>query len=1066
MMAKMMKRLMALSIAMSMLLGVVAMPTSAEETDPPVQPTVTVEITNGSGDVIGEKTTVTTTDTTDTAAEYQQQTTSDSTWQTQDTEGTVGAPVTEGNTTTQTSNEVVTDVAGSETSMDSVHTDKATGTQTYSGTTSGSEDTTITDTTTTVTTTTGVVLEETTEGPTTTIENRVEEGEWSGLIPGEEGQWEQTGTGGSGFAPVPGTEQTGPATENPIDVDEDPLKNGDVTLEMTAPTGSKPSTDSGKLFVSIEDALANDIAYTDGQVLADGTVVKYVYDASGNVTGYTMTKPIPTGDTPGEIIPDTPGDAAPQGEEVKTYKKPEGYTPGTTDITDENGNVIGTKTVEEILDDAGNVIGYTITEEVKSESGAVETTQPLPTAEPTYTLPERPVAPEPVTEDGLTTTVTVEDVTDEDGNVIGYRTTKTVTDEKGEEVSMESETIYGTAATISSTLQTTPTSDEVITTTVTTVYGTLTTQNYTTTTSGTKTDIATRDVSQDIYQLVETKDGLFFLYEGRMYKVEGLSGKDYTQGDTTMTSLQPNLKGLEPTGKEGTLNTDTDLRASANFTVSGGPAEGYELQYVDYGLESRIKVEHSTGNTLVHQFALKDRNGNTHYVLCVDFSTSASRGASYNMDNVINSGYFDDLDTAKKVEAIALNGYWGTASGVGSLDQVKQVLRDAKQAGLISLSDAEINNITPGEALTATQAALWYYGDSSGKTRLDGDVTGTVYNSSSNKNSTRNPYADESNTVNALYKALINLDTSKVNNGTTELLNETNFATETQLVIKEKATDSNGNVKTDSQGNEKYVTDLTFTVAVEKSDLTGNLVVTITDENGNELHAPIQLKTDDSNLIGRVLADGTAGTDYTIRDLELPAGVTFNLNLAGTQNLSQGAYLYTAEVYSTSQTFIGVAEGKQEVNLNVKMEFNVTDPEAKVQHTSKTWSEQEVVTGSYTKVDNFHREKEGTETSQTVTVSTNVIATLEQTDITVRETDLHRAWRSSYWNQVVETTEEEKEEEEKKEEKDEEKTDPQDGNAARADVPKTGDITAILVLTFLFCACGLVFLNRKPRKTW
>ena len=1054
-MAKMMRKAVALAITMSMLLGVVVLPARAEETEVSGETTVTVEITNDSGKVIGDKTTVTTTSTSENDDSYHSRTDTETSWSSQDTTVTPAESVTEGNTTTRTGGETVTEVTGSEASTDRIDSDKNTGVQTLSGSTSGSEDTTITETTTTVTTATDVTFVDTTEGPVSALDSQIEEGPWSDLIPNGEGDWVQTASDDQDFEPLPGTERTETGTNSPIDVDEDPLENTDVALEMTAPTGSTPSTDSETLFVSLEDALENDIPYTDGQILEGGGQVRWQYDAAGNVTGYSITTVTPTGNTPGEIVPGTPGGAVAQGDEVRTYIKPEGYTPCTEEpFEDENGNA-GTRTVEEILDEEGNVIGYTITEKVITQSGAEETRESLPVPEPSYTLPERPVAPPPVTENGLTTTVTVEEVTDAGGNVMGYKTIKTVTDEDGNEVSMESETIYGTATTRSSSLVSTPVSDEVVTTTVTTVYGTLTTQNYITNTTGSKTDIATRDVTQESYELVQTDDGLFFLFEGKMYQVEAISGGDFTQGQTEMTSLQPNISGLEPGGAEGTINSTTDLRASANFSVTGGPAEGYELQYIDYGLESRIKVGHDSGSTLAHQFVLKDKNGNLHYVLCVDFDTSAVRGASYNMDNVINSGYFDDPDTAKRVEAIALNGYWGTTSGTGSLDHVKQILRDAKAAGLISLSDEEINNITPGEALTATQAALWHYGDSSGSTHLGNDVTGPVYNNSSNRYSTRNPYASESSTVNALYKALINLDISKVSNNTTELLNETNFATGTQLVIKEKATDSSGNVKTDANGNEKFLTDLTFTVDVKKSDLTGNLVVTITDEEGNELHEPIQLKTDDSNLVGKVLADGTAGTDYTIRDLELPAGVSFNLNLSGTQNLSQGAYLYTAEVYSTSQTFIGVATGTQEVNLNVKMEFDVTDPEAEIAHTTKTWSEKEVDTFHYTKLDQFKREKKGTETSQSVTVRTTVTGTTVQTDITEKTTDLHRDWRSSYLYQLVTTDGEDDGEEEP--------TGP-DQDAPRAKAPKTGDVTGILAAVCLFSAGGLMVLNRKREE--
>ena len=77
---------------------------------------------------------------------------------------------------------------------------------------------------------------------------------------------------------------------------------------------------------------------------------------------------------------------------------------------------------------------------------------------------------------------------------------------------MRSETIYGTRTSHSSTLRTTPTSDEVVTTTVTTVYGTLNTQNYTKTVTGSENEWATQDVSRQVWNLVQDEDDLYFLF--------------------------------------------------------------------------------------------------------------------------------------------------------------------------------------------------------------------------------------------------------------------------------------------------------------------------------------------------------------------------------------------------------------------------------------------------------------------------------------------------------------------------------------------------------------------------
>ena len=1069
-MAKRMKKWIATLLVLSMCISVVALPAGADASESEAPPTVTVDITDADGNVIGQKSTTTTTTSNETPGTYTQNTDTQSSWSTQQTEGSSNDPVVAGNTTVTENNQVVTEVTGTEQKTDNISSDKTTGVQTYSGSVNGNETTTITDTTTKTTTTTDALQSDktVTSNPYT---DKEEEEEWSGLQPTGQGQWQSTGTEGDGYV-QDGKKTTTNHGQTAVDVDKDPLDKTDVTLQMDAPTGDQTvDKDAKTLFISIEDALANDISYKDGEVLQDGSVVKYTYNGKNEVIGYTITKHTPTGGTNNsDPVAGTPGKEQKSGSEVKIYTKPAGYTPVTdAPIVDSNGKQIGTKTIEEILDAENNVIGYTITETVVTNPGnlPVQSTENLTVPKPHRTLPTRPVAPEPVTQNGLTTTTVVEDILD-GTEVIGYKTTVTVTDEDGNEVSSESESIFGTVTSYSSSLTKTPERDEVTTTTVTTVYGTLTTQNYTITTPGTVNNVNTRDVSQEIYELVKTDNGLYFLFEGKMYKVQAITGADqtYQHGSVEMETLEPNIDSLEPGTKDGTVSSSTLLRNPENFNLSesmAGIGAGYELEYVGYGLETAIMVNKNyktnAGHVLAHQFKLKDRDGNYHYVLCADLGTNAVRGADYNMTNVGSANYYVRDGAAEKIEVIAINGYWGTDSGTGSLDHVKSVLRSWLEANTQLTEDqinAQVNALKPGEALTATQAAIWYYGNSDEGKNMPGDaVTGAVYNSNG---STRSATAGEAQRVNNLYQALLALDPSKATNNTTELLNTTNFATETELVIKEKATE-NGAVKTDADGNEKYITDLTFSLDVRKSDLTGNLIVKVTDENGNVLRTE-QIATDSSNLVGKLLANGSRSSTehtYTIRDLELAEGVKINLNLSGTQNLAEGAYLYSAAVYSTSQTFIGVASGTQEVNLNVQMEFSVTDPQAKVKHTTEKWSEKEETEESFVKVDNYKREKKGTVSSQTVSVNTKIYGTNVQEDVTEQKTVKHRSWRSSYLYSLLLVNDEGGG-------GDDDRTEIDDEEVPLAKAPKTGDITAVLAAVSLFSAGGLVTLNRKKKE--
>ena len=294
------------------------------------------------------------------------------------------------------------------------------------------------------------------------------------------------------------------------------------------------------------------------------------------------------------------------------------------------------------------------------------------------------------------------------------------------------------------------------------------------------------------------------------------------------------------------------------------------------------------------------------------------------------------------------------------------------------------------------------------------------------------------------------MDPDSVENNTTEFITEDNFAEEVKLTIKEKATDSDGSVKVDSNsGNEKYVTDLTFSLDVKKSDITGNLKITVVDQYGNTL-AERQLATDDSNFLGQLLAEDTAGSGtYTIKDLEIAEGVTVSLNLSGTQNLNQGVYLYTAAVYSDSQTFVGIASGERTVDLSVNMKFSVTDPQAQVKNTTNTWTEEETVTKAYTKTDNYAQYQEGTESSETVVVTTEVYGTTVKTDVTTKTTDKHRDWEYEYKYKL------------KPIDGDDEFYNIPDEEVPLANAPKTGDISLIWVILSGLSAGGLVLLRKR-----
>ena len=96
------------------------------------------------------------------------------------------------------------------------------------------------------------------------------------------------------------------------------------------------------------------------------------------------------------------------------------------DITDPGtGEVTGHKTVtvEDVLDEDGAVIGYTSTSTVETS-----TTTVLPDSASSAEPPAMPEPQEPVTDErGVTTKVEVQPAYDDDGNLTGYQTIETKT---------------------------------------------------------------------------------------------------------------------------------------------------------------------------------------------------------------------------------------------------------------------------------------------------------------------------------------------------------------------------------------------------------------------------------------------------------------------------------------------------------------------------------------------------------------------------------------------------------------------------------------------------------------
>lgn len=989
------------------------------------------------------------------------QTNVDTTWNSTTTQ--TGSDTENGNPTVTTDINITTTVTGSENTTES---STASGrTQTVEGSTKGSEETNITGTTVTTTTNTDVLFHEEDSSKTENIPmaDPHSVSTSTGWVEGEvsEGQWQE------------GAVQTGEALttadESSNKTQIEATNPGEATLLMK-PDGTAVEV---AVDVTIDQVLAG-VTIPEGaeEVRKDGKVIGYTFKT---VTETSTPDSDPTvGET--KEIPSAP---------IQTPVAPTGYTEGTV----LEGNV--TTHTEAIRDDAGNIIGYRITKTTVTEDTDVTTTEStqdtttqISTGETVHSLPVRPEESESTDQFGYVTKTVVEDIV-ENGNVVGYKSTTTYYDPAGEMVSTESSSIYGTTSSSNTQVQKDPETEvETVKTTITKtevneIFSTVSTKDTTLVTERTNNITTTILTEEDTYQLMETEDGLYFLYKGTMQPVVALTG----HGDVDLTGLTPTVTP----SNANDLASNTSISNPPSIVNPGDPGSD-QFKYVDYGLISKFKVTKADGNNTseVHLYKLVDKEGNAYYAYCADLDTTAYRNTIYDISNANDVNYYQnnqDQDAYAHLLTIAINGYWGTSSSTGSMAAIKQLLIDNGRSDIAA-------TITDGEAMTATQAAIWTFGNKS----------------SSNLVNSSNPAAnvgDKTSRANikALYDILISDGLKNATpNKETDIITEKDITGAT-LDLKGRVTDNNGTVVKDSSGNEKYNADLTFTLDVEESALTGNLKVIVRDSNNNTLREE-QLLTDNSNLFGKLLADNgdTEGYYYTIENLEIAEGVTINLNLEGYQNLKKGVYIYTAATgsHESSQTFIGIAEGTRDVNLQTQLTFTVEDPQ--LEHVEKSTTQ----TRNDIRIDRKedHRTDTKTDTQETskitVTVATDTNKKIYGTEtLTETKQDITRESRSweSRWNYSLETTSDEQEIPDKPDSPDEPDTphkpdspdepdSPDDQHVPDkpdvpshepstqipekkvplANAPKTGDLSGVWAMISGLSLGGIAMLNRKRKE--
>ena len=835
----------------------------------------------------------------------------------------------------------------------------------------------------------------------------------------------------------------------------------DVTITESWHEVENSRTESVGTDADLQAEMTN---HPEGQTTTnpDGSTVKRtvrpITDDQGNFLGYEI-----------ETITITKTDAetkqeSDRSDEVSTGTLAEanGYLmptkPNVGDL-ESDGDVI--TDVQELKDAEGNLIGYTVTTEKKDENGNLLSTEErellgTPVTPPTeensgFVLPERPGESETVDEYGTTTKVTVTDLV-EDGKHVGYTIHTKITDRNESFIRTETRNIYGTWSSTQVEVTKDPTREEVTTHTTVTdtviekVYVTDHTREMEQEESRTQYYDTTILTEEDLYQFVETAGGTYFIYKGVMYPVVDDSEMGVTER-IVATEGSVILSGHEDirygSGLTGTVSTNIN-------------PNNPEFSYGGYGMVSAFKATDSTGDEHTLRQYITKKGNDVRYVYCVEMGAEIYGKTVYS-DRVIdkddtvgnsakawNNPDNYDVDgasqgTVQQLRSVAANGFWGTANGLGSLDAVKELMR---RNGL----DKEADKLTVGMALAATQLAIWEFGAPQGA-EYEGNYITKDYSAANNQISNADFHV-----IDTLRTLLIDLANSG-SNGHVEAITADDIKSGS-ITVKEQITNSDGTAVTDAKGNNQYKADISFKMEVSTSSLNGDLVLKITDANGNNLGNYRLAGEDGDNLIdatiglvtNRIRPDSQG--NYTIKDLELFENVKINLNLVGIQHLDDGIYLYQGQ--TDSQDFIGLSTVNNEVDLTVSMEFNVEDPSVMHTHTDKEYHRQD---GQLEK-----RTNKRTDTARVTKLDTSGNELTQRVhevdvygDITVNQTETsktkeNRHWES-YWRFVT-----------PKEKKN------RDEGVALAAAPKTGDLSGIWAAVSALSLSGVALLSRKRKE--
>ncbi|MBQ1505828.1 MAG: Cna B-type domain-containing protein, partial [Erysipelotrichales bacterium] len=395
-----------------------------------------------------------------------------------------------------------------------------------------------------------------------------------------------------------------------------------------------------------------------------------------------------------------------------------------------------------------------------------------------------------------------------------------------------------------------------------------------------------------------------------------------------------------------------------------------------YLMDKTVEGEYPARWSNVEHFTLEDRSGNRLTTYCADINTNDINGYGYNVSNLEDALYYEE-DQAKMIRTVANNGYWGTDSGFGSLEYMKNQLLESGE-----FTAEELSLLTEGLAMAATQYSIWTFSNVMDGITFVNLYYGNLAAGFNSKNKAVVPDKEITDMFFKLYHYLVNLEPSAISdedkNTNNTIINEKNFLESVSLTVTGKPKDHANNKDSDTS-NDVYTVDFSFDFKVAPAEENGDdLVLKILDAEGNVI------------CTGRVAGDLQTGETkatvdengrYTLSGIDLEEGKeALSFQLSGTQNLANDVYFFTSEIKGgkESQPMVGVASGSRSVNvkMDVKFELDVDDDREVIDHyyrtekeylnipVTKTWEDEEDYDGLRPESVTVHLLADGKETDE------------------------------------------------------------------------------------------------------